>query len=153
MALELSSIGVKLKWCCETTAGTRPTTGFTEIPDIKSTPDAALNPSRIEVSNMVDAVRRYIPGILEGGDDMAFTANLTADLKTKWAALVTAADTAFAAGKATWFEICIPNFDSFYFSGMPSELGLNSMGVSVVAETTLHVVPNSIVGFAAASTT
>ncbi len=153
MALEFNTIGIKLKYCVETTAGTRPTTGYTQIPDIKDFPDMAMSPSRIEVSNLEDTVRRYISGILEAGDDMAFTANLTADLKTKWAALVTAYGTAHAAGKQTWFELAIPNFDSFYWAGEPAALGISGAGVSAVVETTLHVIPKEIVGFAAASTT
>lgn len=153
MALEFNTIGIKLKYCVETTAGTRPTTGYTQIPDIKDFPDMAMSPSRIEVSNLEDTVRRYIGGILEAGDDMAFTANLTANLKTIWSALVTAYGTAHAAGKQTWFELAIPNFDSFYWAGEPAALGISGAGVSAVVETTLHVIPNEIVGFSAASTT
>lgn len=153
MALEFNTIGIKLKYCVETTAGTRPTTGYTQIPDIKDFPDMAMSPSRIEVSNLEDTVRRYIGGILEAGDDMAFTANLTANLKTLWTALVTAYGTAHAAGKQVWFELAIPNFDSFYWAGEPAALGISGAGVSAVVETTLHVIPNEIVGFSAASTT
>jgi hypothetical protein len=153
MALEFNTIGIKLKYAVEATAGTRPTSNYTEIPDIKDFPDMAMSPSRIEVSNLADKVRRYISGILEAGDDMAFTANLTANLKTVWTALVAAYGTAHAAGKQTWFELAIPNFDSFYWAGEPSDLGINGAGVSAVVETSLHIVPNEIVGFAAASTT
>lgn len=153
MALEMNTIGIRVKYACESTAGTRPTTNYTEIPDVKSFPDMNMAPSRIEVTNLVDTVRRYIAGILEAGDDMAFTANLTADLNTKWTACVAAYATAIANGKQTWFEIVIPNFNSFYFAGEPVALGVNGGGVSGVLETTLHVIPNQFAGFAASSTT
>lgn len=153
MALEFNTIGVKLKYAVESTAGTRPTTGYTEIPDIKDFPDMEMSPSRIEVTNLSDPVRRYISGILEAGDDMAFTANLTTALKTLWATIVTAYGTAHTAGKQMWFELAIPNFDSFYWAGEPAQLGISGKGVSDVMETTLHITPNEIVGFAAASTT
>ena len=39
MAIELSTAGIKVKYAVETTAGTRPTTGYTEIPEIKSIPE------------------------------------------------------------------------------------------------------------------
>jgi hypothetical protein len=65
---------------------------------------------------------------------------------------VSAAKAAKAASKATWFEIAIPGFDSFFFAGMPSELGVNEMGVDAVIESTLHIVPNQIAGWAAKST-
>lgn len=153
MALEFNTIGVKLKYCVSTsTDNNRPTSGYTEIPDIKSTPAIDINPSKIEVTNLADQYRRYIDGVKEVGDSFDFTANLTADLKTKWNALVSAATSAWASGKMTFFEIAIPNFDSFYFAGVPTELGVNEMGVDAVVESTLHVVPNEINGWATAST-
>lgn len=152
MALELNTIGVKLKYAVEASAGTRPTSGYTQVPDIKSTPAIDINPNKLEVTNLGDDYRRYIDGVKDVGDSFDFTANMTADLKTKWASCVSAAATAFASGKATWFEIAIPNFDSFYFAGIPGEMGVNEMGVDAVIESTLHIVPNQIAGWATAST-
>ena len=151
MALEFNTIGVKLKWASETTKGSRPTTGFVQIPDIKSTPAIDINPNKIEVTNLEDQYRRYVDGVKDVGDSFDFTANLTASLKTAWNSLVTAAEAAWSRGKATWFEISIPNFDSFYFAGIPGELGVNEMSVDAVIEATLHVVPNEIGGWASAS--
>ena len=151
MALEFNTIGVKLKYKTETSAGTRPTSGFTQIPDIKSTPAIDINPNKLEVTNLEDEYQRFIDGVKSVGDSFDFTANLTADLKTKWASCVSAANAAWVSGKATWFEISIPNFDSFYFAGIPTELGVNEMGVDAVVESTLHIVPNQIEGWATAS--
>ena len=152
MALEFNTIGVRLKWASETTAGSRPTTSYTEIPDIKATPAIDINPAKLQVTNLVDQYHRYVDGVKDVGDSFDFTANLTADLKTKWAALVTAANAAWSASKSTWFEISIPNFDSFYFAGIPGELGVNEMAVDSVIEATLHIVPNQISGWASKST-
>lgn len=152
MALEFNTIGVKLKYKTESSAGTRPTSGYTQIPDIKSTPAIDFNPAKLQVTNLEDEYHRFIDGVKSVGDSFDFTANLTADLKTKWASLVSAANTAWVSGKACWFEISIPNFDSFYFAGIPVELGVNEMGVDAVIESTLHVVPNKIEGWASAST-
>jgi len=151
MALEFNTIGVKLKYAIEASAGTRPTSGYAQIPDIKNTPAIDINPNKVEVTNLEDQYRRYIDSVKDVGDSFDFTANLTADLKTKWASCVTSAASAWASGKATWFEISIPNFDSFYFAGIPTELGVNEMGVDAVIESTLHIVPNQIAGWATAS--
>ena len=151
MALEFNTIGVKLKYKTESSAGTRPTSGFTQIPDIKSTPAIDINPAKLQVTNLEDEYHRYIDGVKSVGDSFDFTANLTADLKTKWASCVAAAEAAWASGKSTWFEISIPNFDSFYFAGIPTQLGVNEMGVDAVIESTLHIVPNQIEGWASAS--
>jgi len=152
MALEFNTIGVKLKWASESTAGSRPASGYVQIPDIKNTPSIDINPNKIEVTNLEDEYRRYIDGVKDVGDSFDFTANLTADLKTKWNSCVSAAEAAWNCSKATWFEISIPNFDSFYFAGIPSELGVGEMGVDAVVEATLHIVPNEIGGWASAST-
>ena len=152
MALEFNTIGVKLKYCVETTKGSRPTTGYTQVPDIKATPAIDINPSKIEVTNLEDEYRRYVDGVKDVGDSFDFTANTTASLKTAWNSCVTAAETAYSSGKSTWFEIAIPNFDSFYFAGIPGELGVNALSVDAVIESTLHIVPNKIAGWAAAST-
>ena len=152
MALEFNTIGVKLKYCVEASAGSRPTSGYTNIPDIKSIPAIDLTPSKLEVTNLIDKYRRFITGVLDAGDSIDVNANLTATLKTAWASLISAATSAWASQKSTWFEISIPNFDSFYFAGIPSEMGVGELGVDAVAEASLHIIPNQIAGWAAAST-
>ena len=152
MALEFNTIGVKLGYCVESSPGSRPTTSFVNIPDLKTIPGVELSPSKLEVTNLTDKYKRFITGVLDAGDSFDITANLTASLKTVWASLVSAANTAWGSGKSTWFEIKIPNFDSFYFAGIPTEMGFNEMGVDAVAEASLHIIPNTIAGWAAAST-
>ena len=152
MALEFNTIGVKLGYCVEASAGSRPTSGYTNIPDIKSIPAIDLTPSKLEVTNLIDKYRRFITGVLDAGDSIDVNANLTATLKTAWASLVSAAASAWTSQKSTWFEISIPNFDSFYFAGIPTEMGVSELGVDAVAEASLHIIPNQIAGWATAST-
>lgn len=154
MALEFSTAGVKVLYAVEATAGTRPTTNYTAIPGIKSTPDFNPAPNTLQVTDLSDTeYHRYIPALKDIGGASAFTANLTSEFKTAWEALVTASDTARASGKATWFEIKIPNFDSFYFAGIPTPLGVSAFEVDSVAEVDAYVTPNVIEGWSTASTT
>lgn len=83
---------------------------------------------------------------------MSFTANLTAAFKTAWETLVSAYTTGAASGYATWFEVKVPNFYSFYFSGIPSELGMAAMNVDAVLEDNVYITPNSIHGWDTSST-
>lgn len=153
MALEFSSAGVQVRYCIESTKGSRPTTGYKVIPSIKSSPDFNAEPSLLDVTDFSDTTwKRAIPGLRDVGGALAFTANMTTSFKTEWASLVSAAATAKATDKATWFEVAIPNFDSFYFAGMPIELGLKGMDVDSVVEADGYVVPNQIVGWATSST-
>lgn len=153
MANEFSTAGITVKYAVENTAGTFPTSGYTLIPGIKSTPDFNSEPSQLEVTDLSDTTyKRYIPGLKDTSGSSTFGANLTAAFKTAWSTLCDAANEAQAAGKSTWFEICIPNFDSFYFSGMPTPLGVSGFEVDAVAEIDAYITPNTIKGWAAAST-
>lgn len=149
MANELSTAGVSVQYCVETTAGTKPTTGFTVIPNIKSIPDLNPEPSSLEVTDLSDTEwKRYIPGLKDPGGALAFTANNTDAFQTAWAALVTAAETAKASNKATWFEIVVPGLTkSFQFAGIPSDLGLSAIDVDSVLEVDAYVAPNQIDGW------
>lgn len=151
MALEFNTIGVKIKYAVAT-GTSRPTSGYTEIPDVKSIPEIQLSPSQLEVTNLVDKFKRYIPGVQDPGSDMNITANMTASLKTAWTSLCSAANSAWTSGNATWFEVAIPNFESFYFAGLPVELGMSEQSVDAVEEAALHIIPNQIAGWATAST-
>lgn len=153
MALEISTAGVSLKYCVETTAGTRPTASYTAITGIKETPDFNPEPSNLEVTDLSDTVwKRYIAGLKDPGGALSFTANLTSAFKTAWEGLVTAYTTGISSSKATWFEINVPTIGSFYFSGIPDTLGINGMSVDEVAEITVYVTPNKIHGWDTAST-
>lgn len=154
MSNELSTAGVLVKYVAEGTAGTRPTTGYTTIPNIKSTPDLNPEPSSLEVTDLSDTEwKRYIPGLKDPGGALSFNANNTTAFQTAWATLVAAYATAKAASKAIWFEIYVPGLtNSFYFAGIPSALGLAGMEVDSPAEVTAYVTPNSVVGWATAST-
>lgn len=153
MALEFSSAGVELRYAVEVTKGTRPTSGYTKIPGIKSSPDFNPEPTAIQVTDFSDTQwHRYIPGLRDVGGALAFTANMTNSFKTAWNSLVTVAEAARASDKSTWFEVAVPNFDSFYFTGMPSELGLKGMEVDSVVEADGYITPNSMLGWQSSST-
>lgn len=151
--LEFSSAGVQVRYCVETTSGSRPTSGYKVIPSVKGSPDFNAEPSQLDVTDFSDTVwKRSIPGLRDVGGALAFSANMTASFKSAWNSLVSAAAAGKASSMATWFEVAIPNFDSFYFAGTPIELGLAAMDVDSVVEADGYVVPNKIVGWATSST-
>jgi len=153
MALEFSSAGVQIRYCVETTAGSRPTTGYKVIPSIKSSPDFNAEPSQLDVTDFSDTVwKRSIAGLRDVGGALAFTANMTSSFKTTWNSLISAYTTGRGSSKSTWFEVAIPNFDSFYFAGEPIELGLKAMDVDSVVEADGYIVPNQIYGWGTSST-
>lgn len=154
MALEIASAGASIGYCVETTAGTRPTSGYTKINNVKTIGALDAEPATYDVTDLSDLeFKRYIPGLKDVGGNVPLTANLTQAFITAWDTLVDAADTAAESSKSTWFEVKIPKLtNSFYFKGMPVSLGLGEIATDSALEITANVVPNEIVGWAAAST-
>ena len=153
MANELSTAGILVKYKVEATAGTKPTGGYTTIPNIVSTGEINSSPESLEVTDLSDTVwRRYIPGLKDPGGAITFTANLTSAFRTAWETLVTAANTGLAANKSCWFEIMVPSLGSFYFAGMPDPLGINAYEINNVNQVDVHIMPNQIMGWGTSST-
>lgn len=147
MALELSTIGIQLRYATESTAGTRPTSGFTQIANITSIGEISATPDQLEVTNLEDTWKRYIDGVKDGSGEIQIGANFTAAFKTAWETAITAYETAFASSKATWWEVYVPDFGSFFFAGKPADLGLPSIEVNNVFAGTVSITPNEIEGW------
>lgn len=144
-AINLSTAGIQLLYAVETTAGTRPTSGYTRIYGAKSTPSLNPSPETLETTTLDETeYKTYIDGLKDLGGALEFTFNLTQDLIDSWDALMTAYETAKAAGKSTWFTIVVPGLtESFYFTGNPSNMGLPETSVSSVLEITNYITPTN----------
>lgn len=153
MALEFSTIGTRLKYAIESTAGTKPTTGFTEIENIVSLAEDNGEPETIEVTNLVDVRHRVIPGLLGEADSYQVTANFTEAFQTAWETLVSAAETAKASGKSTWFEIILPGHTKTWsFAGTPQALGFPGAEVAEAQQITCYISKEQVDGWSTAST-
>lgn len=150
MAIALSTAGITVGYAVESTAGTRPTTGYTKISGIKSISDLNPEPNQLDCTPLEELeYKQYIPGLKDVGGVVTFTANNTNAFQTAWATLVSSASTASASDKATWFEISVPQLDkAFYFAGTPSALGLSAIEVDSVLDINAYVTPNKVEGWA-----
>lgn len=144
-AINLSTAGIQLLYAVESTAGTRPTTGYTRIYGAKTTPSLNPSPETLETTTLDETeYKTYIDGLKDLGGALEFTFNLTQDLIDTWDTLMAAYETAKAAGKATWFTIVVPGLtESFYFTGNPSNMGLPETSVSSVLEITNYITPTN----------
>lgn len=145
MAINLSTIGVRLYYGVEDTAGERPTSGYTRIFGIKSTPSLNPAPDTIETTTLDELeYKTYVDGLKDLGGSLEFTFNLTEELITRWDALMTAYETAKATNKRVWFAIVVPGLTkAFYFAGNPSAMGLPETSVNTVLEITNYITPVS----------
>lgn len=143
MAINLSTAGIHLKYAVEETAGTRPTTGYVDLKGVKSTPNLNPSPDTLETTDLNETeYKTYIDGLKDLGGALEFNFNLTQELIEIWDELMTAYETAKAAGKAVWFLIDIPGLtEGMFFPGNPSEMGIPETEVNSVLEITNYITP------------
>lgn len=143
MAVNLSTIGVQLHYAVETTAGTRPTSGYKRIYGIKSTPSLNPAPDTIETTTLDELeYKTYVDGLKDLGGALEFTFNLTEELIEKWDDLMDEYEAGKPTGMRTWFAIVVPGLtDAFYFPGNPSAMGLPETSVNAVLEITNYITP------------
>lgn len=141
--IALSTAGVTVGYAVETTAGTRPTTGYKAISDIKEIPDFNPEPEAHESTDLEQTeYKTYVAGLKDIGGALAFRANFTQKLQDEWETLMEAYNTAAAAGKKMYFEIKHPKLTkSVFFPGEPSAMGLPGMSVNGVLETSVYITP------------
>lgn len=145
MGIAISTAGVTFGYAVETAKGTRPTTGYALIPDVKEIPEMNPEPETLETTVLSETeYKTYIEGLKDLGGALSFLANYTTELETAWAALVEEYKTAAETGLSVWFEIKHPKLDkSVFFTGQPSAMGLPAMSVNSVLETNLYITPTN----------
>lgn len=145
MGIAINTAGVTFGYAVETTAGTRPTTGYALIPDLKEIPEMNPEPETLESTTLAETeYKTYIEGLKDLGGALSFLANYTTELESAWAALMEAYETAQADGKAVWFEVKHPKLPkSVFFTGQPSAMGLPAMSVNAILETNLFITPTN----------
>ena len=151
-----STLGMKVYYSVESTAGTRPTalSAYTEIVGIKDIPGMGEEASSIDVTPISEMnFRQYVAGLKDTGGTVTFTANNTDAFQTAWSTLVSAYATGIAANKSTWFCITHPNLaKAFYFTGEPVSLGLSAASVNEALNASANVVAGKVEGWAAKPT-
>ena len=151
MAVGNSTLGMKVYYSVETTAGTKPTalSAYTEIQGIKEIPAMGEEASSIDVTPLAETqFRQYVAGLKDTGGTITFTANNTDAFQTAWATLVSAYATGQASSKDTWFCIVHPNLaKAFYFTGEPVALGLSGASVNEALNVGANVVAGKVNGW------
>lgn len=143
MGIALSTIGIKVSYAVETTAGTRPTTGYTHIPDLKSIPSINPEPGTEDATTFDNLeYTSYIETLKDLGGALEISANFTQELFDIWETMVDAYDEAIATGKKTWFCFDIPNFDKAAFLPVtPSRMGIPEAEANALLETSVYITP------------
>ena len=143
MGIALSTIGIKVSYAVETTAGQRPTAGYKHIPDLKSIP--SINPA----PNTADATTfdnleytSYVQLLKDIGGALEISANFTQQLFEVWDAMVDEYETAIKDGKETWICFDIPGFEkSAFVTVQPARMGIPEASANALLETTVFITP------------
>lgn len=153
MALEITTVGASVKWKCETTAGTMPTSSFTVLPNVNTAPEISLDVDALDASDITDLITRYVPGRQDPGGAKSFTLNHTEAAITAWEALCTAAATAWSSGKQTVIEYAFPGATkSFFFAIYPMKLGSAGIEQNSVDTIPASFIVTDVYGWKAKST-
>lgn len=143
--IDLSTAGVALKYAVETTPGTRPTSGYTRLSGLKSTPSLNPQPEAIDATTLDETTFKvYVQGLKDLGGALEFGFNMTQEFVNQWDACITASTAGIAAKKNTWFEISIPGItESLFFTGTPSDMGLPETSVAALLECPVYITPTN----------
>lgn len=151
MALEIITVGAKVKWKAE---ATRPTSGYTELGDVNEAPEIGMSTEAIDVSNISDTITRYKAGRQDPGGEITFTLNHTEAAITAWNGMVTAYNNKGGTPTPIWIEYYYPEAtNSYFYAIQPKPLG--NSGISQNENDTIpaSAIVLDVGGWAAASTT
>lgn len=148
--LDLSTAGIHIYYGVETTAGTKPT-DFTDIPKPMEIPQINAAPSMIKTTSLNETTyETYIKGLIDVGSAIGIKFGLNDEFQEIWATLCTASETARETGKATWFQVVVPDMkNAFFFTGQPSILGFDATSPNSHLQDTAYITPNEIKGWSA----
>ena len=157
MSIEISSAGAAVKWAVEATAGTRPTTGYTELVGVTSVGAANDAPNMLQTTKLSATKSHTAIFGLNGYGLNAQPVNVNdyEAFRTSWAAMMSAYNTAKASGLGLWIEYAYPagsNMDSYFYQAEPGELGFGGFEVDSVVTNVCYLAMIDEPLFATAST-
>lgn len=143
--MDLSTIGVKFGWAVEETAGTKPT-AFTWIKRCNKIAGLNLTKEKIDTTCFEDDVKQYIAGVSDTGGDWNLIFNGSKEFVKAWNALLAAYEAGKAANKATWADIYIPGFGSYFVKFEPGEIPMPDLETNNKLDIQISNVVNSYEG-------
>lgn len=132
--MDLTTIGVKVGYAVETTAGTKPI-AFKWLQRCRAVAGISLTNETIDVTALEDYTRKYAEGIADTGGEWPLTFGLNNDVVDALTAMRTESLTAKSSGLATWFVVWFPDLeDAFYVIAEPGMIPMPDISVGSAAE-------------------
>lgn len=143
--MDLTTIGIKFGWAVEETAGTKPT-AFTWIPRCSKIAGITVTREKIDVTCFEDTVKKYLAGVGDTGGEWPINFNGSAKFVERWNALLGAYEKAAEEGKATWANVFIPGFGSYFVKMEPCEIPMSDLEVNNKLDMQMGCTINEYVG-------
>lgn len=152
----ISTAGMIVKYAAEATAGTRPTSGYTELVGVKALPALGDSINTLQTTPLSATKNHtYIPGLADSGGAMQLTVNDAPAFRSAYTNMYSAYTSATTANKGFWLEYQYPaaySMSSFFIPVSLAPLGFGGAEVDSVLENMLNVIPGGDYVFSAKST-
>lgn len=140
----------------ESTAGTRPTSGYTELVGVKALPALGDSVNTLQTTPLSATKNHtYILGLADPGGAMQLTVNDAPAFRAAYSTMYSAYLSAEASGLGFWLEYQYPaaySMSSFFIPVTLAPLGFGGADVDSVLENMVNVVPGGDFLFSAKST-
>lgn len=144
MSQRVTTAGMYLCWAAETTAGERPTAGYTVLPEIKSMPDLNQEPNNIDSTTLLETEYETSEPGLKSVGVLTYGANMTDDLEDIVNDLIDDQDASAAAGKRIWFAEVNPKLkNATFFAGKVSNINLSEANTNAMGDTSIYITPST----------
>lgn len=146
MAVEaISTAGLKVFYAPESTAGTRPTSGYVELVGVKALPALGDSVNTLDTTCLSQTkCHTYIPGLADSGGAIQLTVNDAPAFRAAYDSMYSKYTSAVASGKGFWLEYQYPaaySMSAFYIPVTVAQLGFGGAEVDSVLENQLNVLP------------
>ena len=143
VAIDLSTAGIRVGYAFESTSGTRPTSGYTNLPNVKSIPDMNPTPNALDITSLNDTEwKRYMEGLKDMGGSLGLTFGMSQAFYDLWENICDSDDSHKASGLRTWLVFYVPGLsDSFFMPVDPARIGMPAAEVDAVLDVTVNVLP------------
>lgn len=148
--MDLSTIGVKFGWAVEKTAGEKPT-AFKWIKRCNKIAGLNITKDKLDTTCFEDKIKTYIAGVGDTGGDWNINFNGTKkgsaiDTVKAWNELLEKSEAGAEEGKATWADIFIPGFGSYFVKFEPGEIPLPDLEPNSKLDIQIANVVNEYIG-------
>lgn len=149
MVAGISTLGVKLAYGVETTAGTKPST-FKVLHRINEIGEVTAESEAIDASALEDEATKYVRGRTSTSETQEITVNWTPETYAEWKAVVDEYK-ALSGGKRMWFQQIIPGFEDadFVVAQPPTKLPSPAKSQNELLTVAIQLVVEDYVGMGA----